>query len=421
MEGLLLLVLEPLLALVGSILLAAALPVLEVVLGVITLALEGAAALLPRREGAAEPSAPPPPPAPRRRWPLRVALGAAGLVLVAWGLLEFAFFGVAVRTALDRAGRKEGLELDYGSAGGWLTTGRLAFRDVKVRRPGGDRDSFDLVIRELEVDARTLSLLQGEILLEAIRVRGVRGTYERQGGAERPPRRPFAADLLEVADARLDWTLRRPDRPDVRLDLEIERLRVAPFESANAAFCVLFRGDGRGSLAGAPWEISGEGYGNGRRTAWKADRVPVRLLSDFLGEPLDWLSEGTVDVRVTDRWRRGEKTEVDLDWRVVFRDLRVAVPDRVEGIRRKVGDAIVALAGRNPKELPLAFTLTLDERGLKGRLSIEGLEIWDAFAAALVDDLAARAGVAKETIREIGRSSWGRMKGWLERRARGGK
>jgi hypothetical protein len=250
-------------------------------------------------------------------------------------------------------GRKSGLELSFGSARGWLTTGRLVLKDVKARRGGSDRDYFDLRIEELEIDARPLSLLRGELSLEVIRVRGARGAYDRQGGIDRPPRKPFSADRLEIADARVDWTLHRPER------------------------------------------------------------------SDFLGEPFDWLAEGTVDVRVTDLWRLGEKPEVDLDRHVVFRDLRAALPDRVQGVKRKFGEAV--LASRHPKELPLRFTLRLDERGFKGKLSIEALELWDALAAVIVDELAGLAGVTKEALREAGGAAWGKLKGWLEKRARGGR
>jgi hypothetical protein len=413
MEGLLLLVLEPLLALLASILAPLVALVLDLVVGAASLAWQGAALLRLRRGG----------PAPPRRspWPMRVAVAGFSLLLVAWLLLEFAFFGAAVRTACERVGRKSGLELSFGSARGWLTTGHLVLKDVKARRGGSDGDSFDLRIEELEIDARPLSLLRGELSLEVIRVRGARGAYDRQGGIDRPPRKPFSADRLEIADARVDWRLHRPERSDFKADLVIERLHVVPFESANAAFCVLFRGDGRGSLAGAPWEITGTGDGAGRRTTWTADRVPVRLLSDFLGEPFDWLAEGTVDVRVTDRWRLGEKPEVDLDWHVVFRDLRAALPDRVQGVKRKFGEAVVVLANRHPKELPLRFTLTLDERGFKGKLSIEALELWDALAAVIVDELAGLAGVTKESIRDASGAAWGKLKGWLEKRARGGK
>ncbi len=416
MEGLLLLVVEALLTLAAPLLAAVAALLLEAVFGLASLALEIGGALLFRARKVPEAL-----PRRRRRWPLRIALGGAGVLLIGWVLLEFVFFGPALRSASERIGRKTGLELSFRSASGWMSTGRLVLKEVAARRSGADRDAFDLRIGELEIDARPWSLLRGEISLESIRVLGVTGRYERLGGLDRPPRKPFSADALEASDATIDWVLRRPDQPDVTLPLRVDRLRVAPFESANAAFCVLFRGDGRGTLAGAPWSISGEGDGDGRRTAWTADRVPVRLLSDFLGEPFDWMSGGTVDVRVTDAWRRGERTEVDLRWRLVFRDLRVEVPERITGIKRKLGGALASLANKHPKELPLEFTLTLDERGFKGRLSLEGLELWDALAVGLIDELARRSGLAKETIRDLGRAGWGKLKGWLERRARGEK
>jgi hypothetical protein len=85
MEGLLLLALEPLLALLASILAPLAALVLDLAVGAASLAWQGAALLRLRRGG----------PAPPRRspWPMRVAIAGFSL------LLEFAFFGAAVRTA----------------------------------------------------------------------------------------------------------------------------------------------------------------------------------------------------------------------------------------------------------------------------------------------------------------------------------
>jgi hypothetical protein len=354
-----------------------------------------------------------------RRWVHRIALGGAVAFLVAWVLMEFVCFQPIVKGVTQRIAERSGIEISYASAGGTLSTGRVVLRGMTARRTLAGQDAFDLRVDELEIDARPLSLLRSELSLESIRVRGVRGRYERLAGVERKPRKPFTSDVLEIVDATIDWILHRDGKPDFALPLAVERLEVRPFDSVNAAFAVLFRSDGKGTIAGAPWEIAGQGAGVARRTTWKAAAVPVELLASYLGEPFDWFRSGTVDVDVADSWVYGPKVEVDLRWHLRFHDLKVAVPERIEGLKRRLGDAVAALANRHPKELPLEFTMTLDKRGLMGRMSIEALELWDSLAAGLIEELAERSGVAAETIRELGRTTWTRLKSWMERRARG--
>jgi hypothetical protein len=364
-------------------------------------------------------AAPTPSPGRKKRWGLRLALGVAGLLLTVWILTEFVFFPSILNSATKHLSEKSGIEVSYASASGWLSTGRVTFKGAAVRRSAAGQDAFDLRLEELTIDARPWSLLKGDVSLERVRVIGIRGRYERLAGVERKPRKPFTADVLEVVDSRVDWILHREGKPDFTLPLGVERFQVRPFDSVNAAFSVLFRGDGAGSIADAPWVVSGQGTGEGRHTTWTAKRVPVQLLAGFLGEPFDWFESGSVDVDVRDSWRRGEKTDVDLRWKLLFHDLRVAVPERIEGIKRRFGSAMSALANKHPRELPLEFTMTIGEQGLMGRMSPEGLELWDALAAGLIDEFAARSGLPPDSVRELGRAVWGKLKGWLENRARG--
>ncbi len=419
MEGLILLIAETLAVLLVPLMLGEVVCLIALALGAV--AAYGAAAFktISSRRAPEAAEKPAPSPGKTRRLALRLALGLTAFLLAVWVLIEVAFLPSILRYASRQLSEKSGIEFAYASASGWLSTGRLTFKDVGVRRRAAGQDAFDLRLDELSVDARPWRLLRGDVSLESIRLAGIRGRYERLAGVERKPRKPFTADVLEVVDARIDWILHREGKPDFTLPLGVERFQVRPFDSVNAAFAVLFRGDGAGTIADTPWVISGQGTGEGRQTTWTTTRVPVQLLAGFLGEPFDWFESGTVDVDVTDHWRRGEKTEVDLRWKLLFHDLRVAVPERIEGIKRRFGSALTALANKHPRELPLEFTMTLGEQGLMGRMSPEGLELWDALAAGLIDEFAARSGLPPDSVRELGRAVWGKLKGWLENRARG--
>ncbi|HEX7899050.1 MAG TPA: hypothetical protein VF950_14900 [Planctomycetota bacterium] len=327
----------------------------------------------------------------------RALLGAVAVLGFALILIQTVFFEPIVRRIAAAVQARAGIELSFARASGNLLSGRVVLHEGSARRSSDPTAIFDVTAREMEVDVRLLSLLTGTVSIESVRVAGARGTYTRVSDVERPPRKPFQADVLRLEDVEIAWTLRRPDHPDFQLPLRIDRLEARPFSARDASFSVLFRSNAAGTLGGAPFAIATEGDGDGRRTTWTAERVPVRLMADFLGEPFDWLSDGTADFKVTDAWRRGAKTEVDLHWTVVFRDPKAAVPDRITGFRRTAAEGMVALINRKPKELPLDFTLTLNGEGFMGSMSLEALELWNAVGDAVAAKLAESMGLKPET------------------------
>ena len=388
MEGLVLLILElilPLAALAGAVV-----AVLAALFGAL---LEAVFHLLPAAWSVARWAAS----SLAARRVRRVLLGVAAAIGLALILVQTVFFQPIVRRIAAAVQARAGIELGFARASGNLLSGRVVLHDATARRSSDPAAAFDVAAREMEVDVRLLSLLGGTVSIESVRVAGARGAYTRGSGIERPPRKPFKADVLRLEDVEIAWTLRRPDKPDFHLPLKIDLLEARPFSARDAAFSVLFRSNATGAINGAPFRITGEGDGDGRRTAWTAERVPVRLMADFLGEPFDWLSDGTADVKVTDAWRRGAKTEVDLHWNVVFRDPKAAVPERIAGFRRKVAEGMVALINRKPREIPLDFKLTLNGEGFMGSMSIEALELWDAVADAAAAGLAESMGLQPET------------------------
>jgi hypothetical protein len=366
-EGLVLLVLElvlPLALLAGLVLVEAA----ALLAGLVQAAF---AFLTRKRDG---------PPSALGRRLRRITLGAAAALGFAIILVQTVFFQPIVRRLAAAVQARAGIELSFASASGNLLAGRVTLLEGRARRTSDPAATFDITAREMEVDVRLLSLISGEVSIEAVRVAGARGAYTRASGVERPPRKGFQADVLLLEDAEIAWTLRRPDRPDFTLPLRVDRLEARPFVARDAAHAVLFRSKTSGTLAGAPFTIRDDG---GHAT-WTAERVPVRVLADFLGEPFDWLSEGTADVVVTDAWK---DNKVDLHWKGVLRDPKAAVPERITGLRRKISEGMVALVNRGSREIPLDFTLALNGDGFKGSMSIESLELWDAMAGAVAAEL----------------------------------
>lgn len=340
----------------------------------------------------------------------RLTLGAAAAVGLAFILLQTVFFQPVVRRIAAAAKARSGIELTFARASGNLLGGRVVLHESRAVRSTDPAAVFDVTAREMEVDVRLLGLLGGRVSIESIRVSGARGTYTRVMGVERPPRKDYRADVLLLEDAEIAWTLKRADKPDFHLPVKIERLEARPFSARDAAYSALFQSKGRGTLAGAPFTISDEG---GHAT-WTAERLPVKLLADFLGEPFDWLSSGTADVVVTDHWRQSAKNEVDLHWKGTLRDPKAAVPDRVAGLRRTIANGMVNLLNKGSREIPLDFTLTLNGDGFKGSMSIESLELWDAVAGAVAAELGDLMGLKPGTLQTAGKKSLDWLKSRLK-------
>jgi hypothetical protein len=335
----------------------------------------------------------------------RLSLGAAAGLALGLILLQAAFFQPVVRRLAAAVHARTGIEVAFARASGNLFAGRLVLHDAAVRRANDPSATFDLRLRELAIDLRLLRLFRGEASAEAVRVAGVRGSYVRAAGAERLPRKPFLGDVLHVEDAEIAWTLQRLGRPDVSAVVRVDRLEARPFQARDAAWSVLFQAQARGAVDGAPFSIA-----PGPPAVWTADGVPVRLLADLLGEPFDWLREGAADARIT-AIPVGE--DVDLHTRVLLRDLRPAVPERITGLKRRMAEGIVGFLRRKPREVPLELTLRVPAGGFRGRLSVESLELWDAVADALALKLAEASGLSPDTLRE----GLEKLKGLFRRRA----
>lgn len=331
----------------------------------------------------------------------RAALGAVAVLGLALILAQTVFFQPIVRRLLRAVQARSGIEITFARASGNLLQGRVVLHEAVLRRPQDPGAVFDLRVREFEIDVRLGSLAGGAPAFQTLRLAGVRGSYLRHAGVERPPRKPFHTDLLLLEDVELAWTLRRPERPDVLLPLRIERLEAKAFEARDAAHGILFASTADGALAGAPCRL--------RPGLWSGERLPVRLLGELLGEPFDWLGEGTADVDVRHERHDGE---VELRWSFRFRDLRPAVPERLAGVRRKLAEGVVGIVRRTSADFPLGFTLKLEEQAFKGRMSIEALELWQAVARAALLEGVERTGLAPETLEDWGRG----VLDWIRKR-----
>lgn len=344
----------------------------------------------------------------------KVCLGVAGFLATGLLLLNTFFFEPVLRWSLDRAREKTGVDVRFESATGSFLSGSVTLRKVTVQRTDAVRSNIDLTIGDAKADVSILSLMQSHVRLEGLRLVDVKGSYQR--ARVNLPRRDFTIDTLMIENAVVD--LKEPDVDAPALPLKIDRLECRPLRRDTALFDLLFRSNGQGTIAGAPFEIQSHATPDGRTTTWRAKDVPVGFLGSYVGEPFDWLTTGTVDVDVVDSWSDGPSPEIDSHWKLDFRNVSAAVPDRITGFRRAVAEPVVRFVQAHPAHLPLEFRLRLEKGHFTGATSVETSGILKAAADGAVEELARRAKVPVETLKELGRRAFEDLKRFVARRSR---
>jgi len=411
---------ELLIALIGEFVAVLIVPAimlaLELLFPVFALLSELAAKLLgvpsllrPRRSVAPQKK---PSPWPRRIGKIFVGLTAATTVLVI--LLNTVLFEPTLRRGLNRAREKTGVDVQFESARGNFLSGAVTLQGVTVKRQDALRSNIDLQIREAKADVSLVSLMRPTVRVSGLRLVDARGTYQR--GRIKLPHRDFIVDELIVENASVDLKEPDTDVPAPALPLTIDRLDCRPLRRDSALFDLLFRSNGQGTIAGAPFEIRSETSTHGRTTGWKARAIPVAFLAGYLGEPFDWLTSGTVDVDVEDTWSDGPTTEIDSHWKLDFRNVAAAVPPRITGFKRAVAEPVARFIQAHPAHLPLEFRLKLDKGHFTGAASVETTGLLKAAADGMLEEMARKAMVPVETLKELGRRALDDFKKFVEKR-----
>jgi hypothetical protein len=343
-----------------------------------------------------------------RRWSRRLLIGTRilfAVTLVAVLIVNQFCFGALVRWASADLPQRHGVTLQFAEADGNLFTGRAHLTQATVKRPQHASATFDVTIDDVEADIDVWQLLRREFELEQVTARGIRGTYTRVGPKpEQLPRHGYVIRQLQLDDVELLWgDATRPNGPFVMV-IEIDQIETAPFRSTWAAFDVLFRSNGSGRIAGGPFTLATREVPNGRETEWHAKDVPVTLAATYLGGPFRWITEGTIDVDVIDRWQLPDgDPDIEMDWSLTFRNVRAETPADLAAPVRVVAEPVVGYFNAHTEEVPLQLQATLSKGEFSGRMSPPLELITGIVAEAATKALADKVGVAKEQIEEQGR------------------
>jgi hypothetical protein len=343
-----------------------------------------------------------------------ISLGLTIALTIGVVLLNTVLFEPTLRRGLRHAREKTGVDVQFETARGNFLSGSVTLQGVTVKRKDDVRSNIDLTIREAKAHVSLSSLMNSTVHVGGLRLVDIQGTY--QCGRIKQQRRDFVIDELIVENATVDLKEPDTDVPAPALPLKIDRLECRPLHRDSAIFDLLFRSNGQGTIAGAPFEIRTETTTHGRTTSWKARAIPVAFLAGYVGEPLDWLTGGTVDVDVADEWSDGPTTEIDSRWKLDFHDITAAVPPRVTGFKRAVAEPVARFIQAHPAHLPLEFRLKLDKGHFTGAASVETTGVLKAAADGMLEEMARRARLPVETLKELGRRTLDEFKKFVEKR-----
>lgn len=363
------------------------------------------------------------PPATRRSWPRRILVSMLGLSMVTVGsvvLLNAFFLEGTLRFLLARAEARTGIQAGFTSAQGSLLSGKLELGDLTLQRSGHASANFDLRVKRLELAVDYLTVWRGTRAVEKLHADGVEGKAEiLRGGEAKPRRKPFVVRNLSLTNAGIDLAVIAPHG---RVDAPVRVVRWTgdEIDSRRAVSTILFRSQAEGSIAGGVFRISSSPEDGGRVTRWTAENLPVGLLASAAGGTLGWLSAGTVNLDVRDRWTLGERPEVEMHWSLLLRGVRAEVPAGLGPVKRVVAEPVVAHLNGLSRDIPLEFSFVLDAQRLDGTLSVDLDNLWRAVSNAAAGVLAEKAGVAVDKVKDAARAGADKIKDFLDHKRKGG-
>ena len=326
---------------------------------------------------------------------LIVLLAIAALILGALFVVDKFYFAESVRTVFGVLERRAGIETRCSEISGSVFSGQVTLGECTFSRSGHPSSDFELELDSASFDVRLGSLF-GTAEIRTAHVSGFRGAIERHQSqasvdddtAEKP-RRNFVIQELKIEDVALDLSGFNKDGGQFELPVKIVGATSAPLRSRLALFDILFRSNATGHVAGAEFRIETGGDADGRQTIWRASDVPVANFGAMAGGALSWFHDGVVDVYVEDRWQRGGRLEIDMDWNLRFRDIEVRAPGSAGVVARLATDPIVDYVNSHDGEFPFEFQMVINESQFEYRSSLAAAGLWAAVGESVNKLLAA--------------------------------
>jgi hypothetical protein len=127
------------------------------------------------------------------------------------------------------------------------------------------------------------------------------------------------------------------------------------------------------------------------------------------------LRGGDLEVEVEDRWLLGSADpSISMHYRIVLHDLEVALPEGLGPKQTALALPLAFAVEKLGREIPLEFSLELDEEEFRGAASLKAIGLWQAASGALAEATIARSGVEPDKLRRWGKFGAGVLKKALE-------
>jgi hypothetical protein len=338
-----------------------------------------------------------------RKFLQRLAWGL-GIVLVllvtAVCLLNSIFFEPTVRWGLAHLEKRSGVKISFTSAAGSLFSGQLTLKGVVAQRHGNAVSNFDLRADEFALNLSMAKLFARSAEIEKVFISGLKGDFHRVTTPERMKiRKRYEVTHLRLEDAEI--AVYDGNGPEAApFTLKITALDSQPLRSRFAVFDILFRSNASGEIAGRPFLIRTAKTEQGRETTWQAEGLPVAFVGRQLGGPFAWLTGGTVNVRVEDKWKIADHAEIEMRWSFLLQNLVVVTPEGASPTSRLIASAITNYLRRHAEKLDVSFNLTLNENQFEGAASAGAAGLWDATRDGFVRELSRLSGADPERVNQ---------------------
>ena len=344
------------------------------------------------------------------------AFGAMAIVAI-----NLFWFEPVITWVAGKISQKTNIEISFDGASGNLLTGQLSLQDLKVERRNTEKTEYALLVKKVDADLDVLSLVFGTPNLSLLTIDGISGdiwsksksTANRSKTTPAKPRKSFEVENLKLSAASI--RLSRPGTAPVTLG--IKSMTSQPFRSQYAIFDVFFRSNVEASIAGHPVQISTTNTSEGRSTKWALKDFPASSVRHFVDKPpFSWFEQGTIDVAVDDQWKSLDTPEIDMDWQIVLKDVRVVSPEGTGLIKRALAKPVANYINNRDKDINLRFRTVMNKEQFLNKPSLDATGIWNAVLDGTARAIAEKSDAKADDIKGKIENSVDRLKKFLDQK-----